>query len=553
MKKRSGPVVQGISRAPARALLHACGYTPGQLDDNSFIGIANSYSDIVPGHIGMHRLLRGVELGIAAGGGTPMSFGVPAICDGVAMGHAGMFYSLPSRELIADTVESMTIAHGFDGLVLLTNCDKITPGMLMAAGRLDIPAIVITAGPMHSGRLAGRPLSLVRDTFEAFNKAERGLITEDELHEMEREACPGLGSCQGLYTANTMACVTEAMGMSLPGAGTALAGFAEKERLAYDTGLAACRLVAEDVTARRIITDASIRNAIRMDMALGGSTNSCLHIAAIAYEAGLDIDLHVFDELSGDTPQISHLRPGGDYMMEDLHWAGGIPGVFSVLADKLDDNITVSGKTIAEIAADGCVTDSDVIRSLDNAYRPEGGIAVLRGSLCPDGAVIKQSAVSDKMRKFRGKAVCFDSEEDALEAIIADTIPDGSWAIIRYEGPRGGPGMREMLNPTATLTGMGKEDSIGLLTDGRFSGGTRGPCVGHISPEAAAGGPLALVQDGDEIAIDLDAGTLDLLVDDAELARRKQDWQQPQAKITTGWLARYARTVQSASTGAIMK
>jgi len=553
MKKHSGPVVQGISRAPARALLHACGYTAAQLDDNPFIGIANSYSDIVPGHIGMARLLRGVELGIAGGGGTPMSFGIPAICDGVAMGHAGMFYSLPSRELIADTVESMAIAHGFDGLVLLTNCDKITPGMLMAAGRLDIPAIVITAGPMHSGRLAGRPLSLVRDTFEAFNKAERGLISEDELHEMEREACPGAGSCQGLYTANTMACVTEAMGMSLSGAGTALAGFAEKERLAYDTGLAACTLVAEDITARHIITDASIRNAIRMDMALGGSTNSCLHIAAIAHEAGVDIDLDVFDEISGDTPQISHLRPGGDYMMEDLHWAGGIPGVFSVLADKLDDNITVSGKTVAQIAADGRVTNGDVIRSLDNAYREEGGIAVLRGNLCPDGAVIKQSAVSEKMRKFRGKAVCFDSEEEALEAIIGDRIPDGSWAIIRYEGPRGGPGMREMLNPTATLTGMGKEDSIGLLTDGRFSGGTRGPCVGHISPEAAGGGPLALVEDGDEISIDLDTRTLELLVDDSELGRRKQAWKQPEAKVTTGWLARYARSVQSASTGAVMK
>ncbi len=553
MKKHSGPVVQGISRAPARALLHACGFTPEQLSDNPFIGIANSYSDIVPGHVGMQRLLRGVELGIAAGGGTPMSFGIPAICDGVAMGHAGMFYSLPSRELIADTVESMAIAHGFDGLVLLTNCDKITPGMLMAAGRLDIPAIAITAGPMHSGRLAGKPLSLVRDTFEAFNKAERGVISEEELHDLEIEACPGLGSCQGLYTANTMACVTEAMGMSLVGCGTALAGMAKKERLAYDTGVAACRLVEEDITARHVITEASIRNAIRMDMTLGGSTNSCLHIAAIAYEAGVDISLEVFDQLSKETPQIAHLRPGGDYMMEDLDWAGGIAGAFSVLAELLDDNITVSGKTVAEIANEGRVTDSDVIRSLDNAYREEGGIAVLRGNLCPDGAVVKQSAVSEKMRKFRGTAVCFDSEEEALEAIIADSIPNGSWVIIRYEGPRGGPGMREMLNPTATLTGMGKEEAVGLLTDGRFSGGTRGPCVGHISPEAAAGGTLALVQDGDEIAIDLDARSLELLVDEAELGRRREAWQVPDAKITTGWLARYARCVQSAASGAVMK
>ncbi len=552
MRKHSGPVVDGVSRAPARALLHACGYTPGQLG-KPFIGIANSYSDIVPGHIGLQRLLRGVELGIAAGGGTPMSFGCPAICDGVAMGHKGMFYSLPSRELIADTVESMANAHGFDGLVLLTNCDKITPGMLMAAGRLDIPAIVLTAGPMHSGRLAGRPLSLVRDTFEAFNKAARGIITEEELHALEIEACPGLGSCQGLYTANTMACVTEAMGMSLVGCGTALAGTAKKERLAYETGLAACRLVEEEATARNIITKAAVRNGIRMDMALGGSTNSCLHIAAIAYEAGVQIDLEEFDEISKETPQIAHLRPGGEYMMEDFDWAGGIAGAFSVLAGLLDDNITVSGKRVGQIAAEGAVTDSDVIRGLDSAYRKEGGIAVLRGSLCPDGAVVKQSAVSEKMRSFRGKAVCYDSEEEALDAIIADKIPDGSWVIIRYEGPRGGPGMREMLNPTATLTGMGKEDAVGLLTDGRFSGGTRGPCIGHISPEAAAGGPLALVQDGDEIAVDLDARTLELLVDEAELAERKSAWQPPEAKITSGWLARYARSVQSAASGAVMK
>ncbi len=553
MKKRSGPVVEGFSRAPARALLHACGYTKQQLDDKPFIGIANSYSDIVPGHIGMGRLHRSIELGIAAGGGAPMSFGVPAICDGVAMGHAGMFYSLPSRELIADTVESMAIAHGFDGLVLLTNCDKITPGMLMAAGRLDIPAIVVTAGPMLSGRHRGRPLSLVRDTFEAFNKAQRGLITADELHELEERACPGVGSCQGLYTANTMACCTEAMGMSLVGAGTALAGSGEKERIAYDSGIAACRLVAEDITARRIINTAAIRNAIRMDMALGGSTNSCLHLAAIAHEAGVEISLEVYDELSQATPQIAHLRPGGEYMMEDFHWAGGIAGAFSMLADMLEDNITVSGKSVSQIAAEAEVIDDDVIRPLEKAYRKEGGIAVLKGNLCPDGAVIKQSAVSAGMRQFRGKAVCFDSEEEALDAIIADSIPDGSWVIIRYEGPRGGPGMREMLNPTATLTGMGKEEAVGLLTDGRFSGGTRGPCVGHISPEAAAGGPLALVQNGDEIAIDLNARTLELLVDDAELQRRKANWKAPEPKVTTGWLSRYARSVQSAASGAVME
>ncbi|MFO7946541.1 MAG: dihydroxy-acid dehydratase [Armatimonadota bacterium] len=553
MKKHSGPVVEGFSRAPARALLHACGYTHEQLTDRPFIGIADSSSDIVPGHVGMEPLKRSLEHGIAAGGGVPMSFGVMAICDGVAMGHKGMFYSLPSRELIADTVESMAIAHGFDGLVLLTDCDKITPGMLMAAGRLDIPAIVLTAGPMSSGHLKGRRLSLVRDTFEAFNRAERGEISAEELYELEREACPGQGSCQGLYTANTMACVTEAMGMSLPGCATALAGFAKKQRMAYDTGVTICDLVEKDITARQIMTKAAVRNGIRLDMALGGSTNSCLHIAAIAHEAGCDVNLETFDEISQGTPQIAKLRPAGDYMMEDLDWAGGIPAVLKTLGDRIEDNPTVSGETTAQIAAEAEVYDTDVIRPTDNAYRQEGGIAVLRGNLCPDGAVVKQSAVSDAMRHFTGTAVCFDSEEEALEAIIADEIPDGSWAIIRYEGPQGGPGMREMLNPTATLTGMGKEESVGLLTDGRFSGGTRGPCIGHISPEAAAGGPIALVEDGDKIEVDLDERTLNLLVDDEELKRRREKWERPESKVTTGWLSRYARMVQSAATGAVME
>ncbi|MFP3904852.1 MAG: dihydroxy-acid dehydratase, partial [Armatimonadota bacterium] len=392
MKKRSGPVVEGFSRAPARALLHACGYTHEQLTDRPFIGIADSSSDVVPGHVGMEPLKRNLEQGIAAGGGVPMSFGVMAICDGVAMGHKGMFYSLPSRELIADTVESMAIAHGFDGLVLLTDCDKITPGMLMAAGRLDIPAIVLTAGPMSSGHLKGRRLSLVRDTFEAFNRAERGEISAEELYELEREACPGQGSCQGLYTANTMACVTEAMGMSLPGCATALAGFAKKQRMAYDTGVTICELVEKDITARQIMTEAAVRNGIRLDMALGGSTNSCLHIAAIAHEAGSDVTLETYDELSQNTPQIAKLRPAGDYMMEDLDWAGGIPAVLRTLGDRIEDNPTVSGSTTAQIAAEAEVYDTDVIRPTDNAYRQEGGIAVLRRNLCPDGAVVKQSA-----------------------------------------------------------------------------------------------------------------------------------------------------------------
>ncbi|HEY3398702.1 MAG TPA: dihydroxy-acid dehydratase [Armatimonadota bacterium] len=548
---RSDRVKQGITQAPARALLHACGLTRGQLG-KPFIGIANAYTDLVPGHIGMQRLARAVELGIAAGGGVPFQFGTMAICDGIAMGHRGMFYSLPSREIIADTVESMAEAYGLDGLVLLTDCDKITPGMLMAAGRLDLPAIVVTAGPMHSGRMKGRRLDLVHDTFEAVGRVQAGQMSEDELCELELEACPGEGSCQGLYTANTMACVTEAMGMSLIGCGTALAGSAKKQRIAYDSGQRICGLVQENLTTRKILTPAALRNGIRIDMALGGSTNSCLHLAAIAHEAGVDLPLSVFDEISQATPRIAFLRPAGEHMMEDLEWAGGVSGVLHNLRELLEPSGTISGPDIREIAREAKVTDPEVIRSLDNAYAPEGGIAVLFGSLAPEGAVIKQSAVSEKMRHFQGPAVCYDSEEEAMRAIMADKVPDGSVLVVRYEGPRGGPGMREMLSPTAALTGMGKEDKIALVTDGRFSGGTRGPCVGHVSPEAAAGGPLALVKEGDEIEIDLDKRRLELHVSADELAARQALWCAPEPKIKTGWLARYARLVSSAAQGGVM-
>ena len=548
---RSDRAKAGLDNAASRALLHACGLNREQME-KPFIGIANSYTDIVPGHIGLQRLARAVEHGICAGGGVPFNFGVPAICDGIAMGHAGMFYSLPSRELIADVVESMAEAHAMDGIVLLTDCDKITPGMLMAAGRLDIPAVVVTAGPMHSGNFRGKRLSLVRDTFEAVGRYQRGEIDDEEMQELELRACPGEGACQGLYTANTMQCVTEAMGMSLPGAGSALAGTSERTRIAYESGEAICRMVEEDITARQIITEASIRNGIRIDMALGGSTNTCLHIPAIAHEAGVQMELEWFDEISQVTPQISKLRPAGDYMMEDFHNAGGVLAAMGVLGDDIEDNLTVSGRMMEENVADVEVWDDDVIRSKNSAYRPTGGIAVLHGNLCPDGAVIKQSAVADSMRQFTGRALCFDSEEAAMEAILADEIPDGSWVIVRYEGPQGGPGMREMLNPTAALTGMGKEETVALLTDGRFSGGTRGPAVGHCSPEAAVCGTIALIEDGDEIAIDLDERTLQLLVDEEELARRRESWVRPDPKIGKGWLARYARLVTSANTGAVM-
>ncbi|MEN6641670.1 MAG: dihydroxy-acid dehydratase [Armatimonadia bacterium] len=553
MKKYSGPVVEGYTRAPSRALLYACGYTEKQLKTKPFIGIANAWSDVVPGHIGLGQLGRAVEQGICSGGGVPMNFGVPAICDGIAMGHVGMYYSLPSRELIADSVESMARAHGFDGLVLLTDCDKITPGMLMAAGRLDIPAIVVTAGPMITGRHRGRRLDLVKDTFEAVGRYRAGEIDDEELAALEAAACPGCGSCQGLYTANTMQCLTEAMGMSLPGCATALAGMAKKQRIGFESGERIVGMVAEDLTPRKIMTAQAIRNAIRMDMVLGGSTNTTLHIPAIAYETGVDIAFETFDELSKVTPQLCHLRPSGEHFMEDLEWAGGIPGVLNVIKDMLDDNVTCSGKMISEIAADGHISDHEVVRPLNRAYHNEGGIAILRGSLCPEGAVIKQSAVKAHMRQFTGPALCFDCEEDVMKAILDGKVDDGAWIVLRYEGPKGGPGMREGLNPTAALAGIGKAETVGLLTDGRFSGGTQGLSIGHISPEAASGGPLALVQDGDIIAADLDARTLDLQVDEAELARRRAAWVAPEPRIKTGWLARYAKGVSSAAKGAVMQ
>ena len=552
MELRSDRAKKGVARAGARALLYACGVTRGQLE-KPFIGIANAFTDMVPGHLTLRELCHVVENGISAGGGVPFSFGAPAICDGIAMGHSGMFYSLPSREIIADLVESMAEAHAFDGLILLTDCDKITPGMLMGAARLDIPAIVVTAGPMYSGNLGGRRLSLVKDTFEAVGRFRAGLMTAEELAESEMRACPGPGSCQGLYTANTMACLTEAMGMSLPGCGTGLAGMANKSRIAYDSGERIVGLVREGIGARTIMTEAAFRNAVRVDMALGGSSNTCLHLPAIGHEVGLDLPLDTFDRLSRGTPQITSILPGGEHFMEDLEFAGGVPAVLKALGDLIEDSMTVSGKMIGEIAGAAQIMDTDVVRTKETAYAPEGGIAVLTGNLAPDGCVVKQSAVSAAMRKFTGRARCFDSEEACMEAILANRIEDGSVLVIRYEGPRGGPGMREMLSPTSALTGMGKEETVALITDGRFSGGTRGPCLGHVSPEAAVGGPIALVRDGEEITIDIPDRSLTVHVDDEELARRRAAWQAPEPKVKTGWLARYASLVQPAHTGAVLE
>jgi dihydroxy-acid dehydratase len=549
---RSSDITKGFEKAASRSLLYATGIDPSQMG-KPMVGIASSFTDLVPGHSGMRDLERFIEKGIHTGGGSAFIFGIPAVCDGIAMGHSGMKYSLCTRELIADAIECVMMAHKLDGVVLLTNCDKITPGMLMAAARLNVPSIVVTAGPMYSGNLHNRRLSLVGDTFEAIGRYRQGLITEDELTCLEIEACPGQGSCQGLYTANTMACLTEIMGMSLVGCGTALAGFAKKRRIAFRSGERICDLIRQDIKPCDIMTREAFENAIRLDMALGGSTNTVLHLPAIAHEAGVELPLGEFDRLSKDTPHITSLLPGGDHFLEDLEYAGGVPAVMHALGDKLLDNPTVSGPRLKEIQAISEISNPEVIRSLDNPYHKEGGIAILKGSLAPDGAVVKQSAVSEKMMVFRGKARVFDSEEESLEVIFNRKINAGDVVVVRYEGPKGGPGMREMLQGTSAITGMGLSDSVALITDGRFSGGTRGPCIGHISPEAMEGGPLCIVRDGDEILIDIPGRKIDLLVSEDEIKKRMASWSPPEPKIKKGYLARYAKQVTSAATGAIFK
>ncbi|GAB4388089.1 MAG: dihydroxy-acid dehydratase [Thermodesulfovibrionales bacterium] len=549
---RSKAIKQGVERIPHRALLYATGIPKSEMG-KPFIGVATSFTDIIPGHIGMRDLERFIEKGVHSGGGYPFFFGVPGICDGIAMGHGGMHYSLPSRELVADMVETVAQAHRLDGLVLLTNCDKITPGMLMAAARIDIPTVVVTAGPMLSGRLGTRRLSLVNDTFEAIGKYKKGELTAPQVEELEMCACPGAGSCQGMYTANTMACVTEALGMSLPRCATALAVSSAKRRIAFESGRRAVELVLKGVTPRKIMTADAFENAIMVDLALGGSTNTALHIPAIAHEAGIELALEAFDELSRKTPHICNMLPGGEHYLEDLDMAGGIPAVMHRLKARLKNTGTVSGRKVLDIAGDAAVTDEEVIRPLGRPYHKEGGIAVLRGNLAPQGAVVKQTAVSDKMMKFEGSARVFDSEEKAMRAIMAGKVGPGDVVVIRYEGPKGGPGMREMLSPTAAIAGMGLSESVALITDGRFSGGTRGPCIGHISPEAAEGGPIAAIREGDRIRIDIPARKLELLVPREEIGARLKKWKKPAPKIKKGWLARYASLVTSAGTGAVMR
>jgi len=549
---KSDIIKKGIERVPHRALLYATGIPKSEMG-KPFIGVATSFTDLIPGHTGMRDLERFIEKGVHAGGGYPFFFGIPGICDGIAMGHSGMHYSLASRELIADMVETVASAHQLDGLVLLTNCDKITPGMLMAAGRLDIPSIVVTAGPMSSGHYKGRRLNLTSDTFEAVGKFKKGLIKKEELDDLEMCACPGAGSCQGMYTANTMACITESLGMSLTGCATALAVSAKKRRIAFESGRRIVDLVQQNITPRTIMTMKAFENAIMVDLALGGSTNTVLHIPAIAHDAGIRLPLEAFDKLSKKTPHITDMLPGGKNYLEDLDYAGGIPAVLKQLGKMLNNTTTVNGRTIYQIAHEAEIFDTDVIRSLDRAHHKEGGIAILKGNLAPGGAVVKQSAVSANMMKCEGTAMVFDSEEAAMKAILGGRVKAGHVVIVRYEGPKGGPGMREMLSPTAAIAGMGLSESVALITDGRFSGGTRGPCIGHVSPEAMEGGPIALVKNGDRISIDITKRKMDVILSDQEMAKRLKTWKKPSPKITRGYLSRYAKLVSSAGDGAIVR
>jgi dihydroxy-acid dehydratase len=545
---RSDTVKHGLERAPHRAILKCLGLTEEDFE-KPFIAVANSFTETVPGHMHLDRLAESVKAGVQAAGGVPFEFNTIAVCDGLAMGHEGMNYSLPSRELIADSIEVMVQAHRFDGLVLLTNCDKITPGMMMAAARLDIPSIVVTGGPMLSGFYKGRKVD-VTAIFEAVGEASAGKITEEELEEIEDRAFPGCGSCNGMYTANTMACVAESIGMSLPGCATALAVSSEKVRIARKSGERVVRLVKEGLKPSDIMTRQAFENAIIVDMALGGSTNTVLHLKAIANETGLDLPLEVFDETSRKTPHLCDMRPGGPHDLEELDAAGGIPAVMDLLGDRLHlDMITVTGETVRENIKDAIVYDTEVIRPLENPVHKEGGIGILRGNLAPNGAVVKVAAIPPGMFVHKGPAKVFDSEEDAMKAILKKQIKAGDVVVIRYEGPKGGPGMREMLSPTSAIAGIGLIESVALVTDGRFSGASRGLCIGHVSPEAAAGGPIAALGNGDIVQINVSKRTLDVVLKDEEFENRLAKWKPKPPRIQKGYLRRYWSLVQSADYG----
>ena len=545
----------GVERAPNRSLLYALGYTDEEIR-KPLIGVVSSYNEIVPGHMNLDKITEAVKAGIRAAGGTPIMFPAIAVCDGIAMGHVGMKYSLVTRDLIADSTEAMAIAHQFDGLVMVPNCDKNVPGLLMAAARLNIPTIFCSGGPMLAGHLNDGRRTCLSHMFEAVGAYKAGTLDEDGVRNYEENACPSCGSCSGMYTANSMNCLCEALGMALPGNGTIPAPLSARIRLAKHAGMQIMQLVEKNIRPRDIMTPAAFNNAETVDMALGCSTNTMLHLPAIAHEAGVTIDLDHANAISAQTPNLCHLAPAGDTFMEDLDRAGGVSAVMKELTKKnlLDTSVlTVTGKTMAENLENVVNRDHNIIRPIENPYSANGGIAVLKGNLAKDGCVVKQSAVAPEMMKHEGPARVFNSEEEAISAIYARKIVPGDVVVIRYEGPKGGPGMREMLNPTSAICGMGLGESVALLTDGRFSGATRGASIGHISPEAAAGGLIALVEEGDLIAIDIPNCAIELKVDDAVLAERRAKWVCPEPKVKTGYLARYAKLVSSADKGAILE
>ncbi len=549
---RSNAMKYGVERSPHRALLRALGLAEKDLD-KPFIGVANSFTTVVPGHAHLNQVADWVKAGIRSVGGVPFEFNTIAVCDGLAMGHEGMRYSLPSREIIADSVEIMVQAHRFDGIVLIPNCDKITPGMLMSAARLNIPSIVVTGGPMLSGFFEGKKIG-INSVFEGVGKVAAGKMTQAELKILEDLACPGCGSCSGMFTANTMACVTEALGMSLPGCATPPAVSASRIITAKESGERIVELVKKGLKPKNIMTREAFENAIMIDAALGGSTNTVLHLSAIGMETEITLPLTLFDELSRRVSHLCDMAPDGPYVMEDLDMAGGVPAVMKELSHFLHLNaITVTGKTVGENIAKAVVFDANVIRPLARPVHKEGGITVLSGNLAPKGAVVKATAISPKMLVHRGPARVFDSEEHAMEAIVAKQVRKGDVTVIRYEGPKGGPGMREMLSPTATIVGMGLSDSVALVTDGRFSGATRGPCIGHVAPEAAEGGPIALLRDGDLIEIDVPKRKLNVELSDEELIYRLKLWKPKKPKVGRSYLARYSHLVQPANLGAVLR
>ena len=552
--RRSDSVTKGMQQAPHRSLFNALGLTEEEMN-RPLVGIVSSYNEIVPGHMNLDKIVEAVKLGVSMAGGTPIVFPAIAVCDGIAMGHIGMKYSLVTRDLIADSTEAMAMAHAFDALVMVPNCDKNVPGLLMAAARVNIPTVFVRGGPMLAGHVKGQKRSL-SSMFEAVGSYSAGTMTEEDVREFEHKVCPTCGSCSGMYTANSMNCLTEVLGMGLQGNGTIPAVYSERIKLAKHAGMKVMELLEKNIRPRDIMTEKAFMNALTVDMALGCSTNSMLHLPAIAHEAGVELNVDIANEVSARTPNLCHLAPAGPTYMEDLNEAGGVYAVMNELNKKnllYTDIITATGKTVGENIA-GCVNKNpEVIRPIDNPYSPVGGLAILRGNLAPNACVVKRSAVVPEMLKHEGPARVFDSEDDAIVAIKGGKIVPGDVVVIRYEGPKGGPGMREMLNPTSAIAGMGLGSSVALITDGRFSGASRGASIGHVAPEAAMGGPIALVEEGDIISIDIDACKLTLKVSDEELEARRAKWQPREPKVTTGYLARYAKMVTSADRGAILE